>query len=250
MPEGRELLAFIKRVRYVPIGVSGKAVLSQDSKKRLLSMLQRDVAKVLVLGAVSVGSSEENETRRPFVTEVARQVGKLLGLDPRKPICMTTTGGGIDFHVCSGFSMSLASEATSGRLWLYPNAREKTFYEGLGRPVEIRGLPDFEGIDGIDMDTRSRFLVSRMAASADSIIAIRGGRGVEYACIIGLAQGKRLVLTPCLGGMGEKLFYQYRYVPNVTAPSLCLRTPSKWSANVLEAEAMAKEIVHLSLGDF
>ena len=248
-PEGKELLNFVKRVLFIPMHSSEGSRFTRHIQSRLLSLLKREITKVLVIGSVSVETPEENDCKREFVETVARCVGKYLALNESKPICITTRGGGIDYCVSAGFEASAMKEDVEGRLWLLPEARNTIFYTGPGRLVEIPELPKFEGLENIStLDTRGRFLISRASADADSVIAIRGGRGVEYAFIICLAERKKIIFAPCLGGMGEKLYKQYHTYPNIGSPPVSLHAPSAWTGNIREAEFMANQMVLCSLG--
>src|ERR1700730_2057232 len=237
-PEGRELLNLVRQVMCVRL-VGGK--FTRESREMLLSILERQV-KVLVIGSVSVEEVHLNEAKRPFIEKAARCIGKHLALHRSKPICMTTVGGGIDFLVCEGFENSALREEAGSRLWLYPPAQERIFYRGFGRRVELDGLPLFEGKDQIiPQDRRGRILVSKMAADADAVIALRGGRGIEYAFVVCLGGKKRFVCVPGLGGMSEKLYRIYGTLPIVVSPDLCLEPPD-WNQTV-QAEPMAETLV-------
>jgi hypothetical protein len=222
----------------------GKPRMTGQFKQNVLKMLRRKAARVLVIGATSVGPSEENEKFRPLVKEVARRVGKYLALHNAKPICMVTRGGGVDYLVCEGFRASSTTKDALDRLWLYPQARDDILYHGPGSLVSMEGLPYFEGDEAIDvLDRRSRFLVARMTADADCVIALRGGRGVEYACVICHGERKKLVLAPCLGGMGKSIYEQYSDLQNVVAPELCCRDVSADADIEHVADEIAKLLV-------
>lgn len=247
MPEARELLNMVKRVFRLRLPSGSGPRLTPEFRRRLLAILERPVSKILVIGSVSVESRAENETKRAFVGSVARSIGKCLALHRTKPICMTTMGGGLDFLVCSGFADSAKQKDIAGRLFLYPPARDRIHYAGAGRRVEIAYLPEFEGQENLVLlDSRGRVLVSKMAADADSVIAIRGGRGIEYAFTICLAEKKRFVAIPALGGMSAKLFGIYSRLPNVAAPECCREEP-RWDAGPDLAEKYAEEVVSLAL---
>jgi len=191
---GKELLNFVKRVLCIPVYAQHGPRLTPQAQKQLLAILEKQVLKVLVIGSTSVESKAQNEKKRPLVHCIARNIGKHIALHKSKPICMTTVGGGIDFIVCEGFERSTKKDEAHSRLWLYPEAQDRTFYSGPGRRVNLDNLPNFEGKDMIlPLDSRGRVLISKMAADADSVIVIRGGRGIEYAFIICLAAKKRFV---------------------------------------------------------
>jgi hypothetical protein len=249
-PEGKELLNFVKRVLSIRIYSRNGPRFTNQVQKKLLAVLEKQVTKILVIGSVSVEKQNENERKRSAIHKLARSIGKYIALHESKPICLTTLGGGIDFVVCEGFQNSVRAKEAEGRLWLYPEAQDRIFYNGPGRRVELDNLPDFEGKSNlIPLDSRGRILISKMAADADSVIAIRGGRGIEYAFIICLAEKKRFVCIPMLGGMSAKLFQLYNGLPNIIAPEMCMKTPASWDAESFDAERIADQLVACALQD-
>jgi hypothetical protein len=246
--EGKELLNFVKRVLCIPICSAHGPRFTSAVQKQLLAVLEKHVTKILVIGSVSVEDKRQNEKKRPLVHKISRCIGKHIALQPSKPICMTTVGGGIDYVVCDGFENSARKEELESRLWLYPEAQDRVFYKGPCRRVDLDNLPDFEGKDKLlPFDSRGRILISRMAADADTVIAIRGGRGIEYAFITALAEKKRFVCVPMLGGMSEKLYGMYYQLPNVVAPDICEKSPQSWNVESFDAERIAEELVSCAL---
>jgi hypothetical protein len=250
-PEERELLNFIKRVTWIDLTTGKKPWLAKTAQSKLLFLLQRPVVKVMVMGSVSQEDEAENNLKRPFIQSLARCIGRQLALDYAKPICMATRGGGIDPFVCEGVQNSLSKHDLKGRLWVYPEVREVVAYKGDGRDVQINLpilAPNTTGRILTEM-TRVKLVISKMAVEADSIIALRGGRGVEHAAIMALAQRKRIVIAPGLGGAGEELYRHYRGMPEVIAPEGCQAAPSSWDPESEEVDKFAKLLVDAALRD-
>ncbi len=243
----RELLNLAKRVTCLDLYTASGSKLTSASQARLLLLLQRPVMKVMVVGSVSQEDEAENSLKRPFIQALARCIGKYLALNPRKPYCMATRGGGIDPFVREGFRDSATTYDVKGRLWLYPEIREAIAYAGDGREVRLPFLSSDASSKVIADMTRVKLVISRMAIEADSVIAIRGGRGVEHATITSLAQEKRIVFAPGLGGAGEALYHLYKDMPGVIAPEGCEIAPSSWDPRSEEVDRFAELLVTAAL---
>lgn len=246
-PEERELLNFVKRVTCVDLHTDRGHRFTATHQSRLLFLLQRPVSKVMVMGSVSQEDEAENKIKRPFIQAIARCIGKHLALDPAKPICMTTRGGGIDPFVCEGFRNSSTKHDVEGRLWVYPETREVIFYDGDGREVRLPLLSEDASGKVITDLTRVKLVISNMAIEANSVIALRGGRGVEHAAIMALAQRKKIVVAPGLGGASEELYRLYKDVPWVIAPKGCELPPSSWDPQSEDVDRFAELLVTAAL---
>jgi TIR domain len=245
-PSERELLNLVRRVTCVDLH-SANGRLTNAIQSRLLFLLQRPVMKVMVMGSVSQESEAENDLKRPFIHALARSIGKYIALDHTKSICITTRGGGIDPYVCEGFQNSSTKDDVEGRLWVYPEPRKVIAYAGDGREVRLPFLSSSDSGKIITDMTRVKLIISRMAIEADSVIAIRGGRGVEHAAIMALAQGKRIVVAPGLGGAGEELYRIHQGVPGLIAPEGCESGPTSWDPQSEEVDRFAELLVNAAL---
>lgn len=255
----REFLNLIKSVKFLYYKTRNKNDFSEKTKNELLRLLQAPQKKIMVIGATKGYGHEfdDNWAKKDFIWLVAKKIGMILAnkMD-KKPICLVTRGGGIDNHVCEGFFNASGAVEAENRLWLYPSTFDKIYYQGPGKDISISYLPDFEGTELMkEHDIRNRVLVSRMATDSDIIIALRGGRGIQYAFVISLGLNKKFLCVPAFEGMSEKLYEWYNKIPNIVSPEIGFRPPNTWDIekepweSETEAEKYAESIVDCALDE-